>query len=83
MAMAAVKAHEKVCEERYKGIDGKLTDIRDGQDKANGRMWVIAGAIIMLLLGILGYMTTWGIDHIVAERNYQSLTEIIAENIDG
>ena len=82
LALSAVKAHEKVCEERYKGIDSKLSDIKDGQDKANGRMWIIAGTIIMLLISILGYITSLGVEHLQAEMN-QSLVETIAEATDG
>ena len=82
MAIAAGKAHEKVCEERYKGIDSKLSDIKDGHDKANGRMWVIAGSIIMILISILWYMTSLGVNHLAAEMN-QSLVQTIAEVTDG
>jgi len=61
---------------RYDNILLELKSIKDSQAKTNSRMWVVAGAIIMLLLGILGYMTALGVDHVMAEVIQNSSTAI-------
>jgi hypothetical protein len=66
-ALNRVKGHEDLCAERYKGIHDALADIKLYQSVMNARMWGAVSIIITLLLGILGYMITKSVDHVLAE----------------
>jgi hypothetical protein len=62
--------------ERYDNILKELESIKEGQSKTNNRMWLAAGSIILLLLAMLGYMVTLGIDQVMAGVIHNTATEI-------
>lgn len=66
-ALGRIRGHEDLCEERYNGINNKLSDIKTAQNAMSARMWGAVTIIITLLLSILAYMLTKGVDHIMAE----------------
>ena len=73
-ALSKIEGHERLCDERYKGIAGHLFDIKENQKQINARMWSISGVIITLLLSILGYLLVKGVDHVFAEAFRSALT---------
>ena len=73
-ALSKIHGHEKLCEERYRGIATHLADIKEGQTLINARMWAVSGVIISLLLSILGYLIIKGVDHVFAEAFRSALT---------
>lgn len=50
------QSHDKVCAERYKHINTSLVDLHDTVTLIFGRFWKIAGILILILLGVVGYL---------------------------
>lgn len=73
-ALAEIRGHKLVCDERYKGIDDKLDDIKGFQGQMNSRMWGAVTIIITLLLSIFGYLLSKGFDHVLAESIRSAIT---------
>lgn len=80
-ALSKIKGHEILCEERYKGIDSKLKDIKEYQYVLNSRMWGAVSIIITLLLSIFGYMLAKGFDHIIASTTISEIMVAIFEDL--
>lgn len=62
-----IAGHEKECAERMKRIDERLADsardrleqrveLREGFRAIHRLLWAVAGGVILLLLGVVGYL---------------------------
>jgi hypothetical protein len=70
-ALVKIDSHEKVCSERYKEIASgqkaifhKLDEVSSNSNKMNtnnfNRWLVVSGALIMILISIVGYLFSHG-----------------------
>lgn len=55
-ALNKIDSHEKVCQERWTAIAKSLGKVESGIADIFTRLWVIAGAVIFVLLGIVGFL---------------------------
>lgn len=62
-AVSQISAHERVCVERYESINNKLDDLREDSEQRRdsvrgiyGLLWAAVGALVLILLAIVGYL---------------------------
>lgn len=63
VARAALHAHEDLCAERYRRLEEAMSRLEKSGDSREAKidgvvntMKVIAGSLILLLLGVIGYL---------------------------
>lgn len=55
-ALTTIELHEKTCEQRWGHVAEKLGELNTNVGGLYSRMWGIAASVIVILLGIVGFL---------------------------
>lgn len=53
-ALAKIEGHERLCNERWAQVAATLGEVKAGVNGLYSRLWSVVGALIVLLLGVIG-----------------------------